>query len=93
VGSIEFHLCVWPVKFVLNDVEGGHTLFDVLAHEAISKLRHFNSQDLSNMLWAYAKVGTSKSNSSLFKAAGDLIVALKDLNGFKPQHVSNISWA
>ena len=33
--------------------------------QAMSKLRHFNPQDLSNMLWAYAKVGAS--NPALFK--------------------------
>ena len=42
---------------------GGRAFFDVLALEAISKMRHFNSQDLSNMLWAYANVGTSNDFS------------------------------
>jgi hypothetical protein len=56
----------------------------VLAHEAIPKLRHFNSQDLSNMLGAYAKVGAPKSNSSLFEAATYSIIALDDWVDFWP---------
>ena len=46
-------------------MDEGRAFFDVLAPEAMSKLRHFNPQDLSNMLWAYAKVGAS--NPALFK--------------------------
>jgi hypothetical protein len=65
----------------------------VLAHEAIPKLRHFNSQDLSNMLGAYAKVGASKSNSSLFEAATYSIIALDDWVDFWPQALSNIALA
>ena len=78
------------VEFVPN-IGRGRTLFDVLALEAISKLRRFNSQNLSNMLWAYAKVGSS--NSSLFKATEDSIVSLHDLVDFWPQALSNIAWA
>ena len=59
--------------------------------QAMSKLRHFNPQDLSNMLWAYAKVGAS--NPALFKASGDSIVALNNLRDFWPQALSNIVWA
>ena len=38
------------------NVYGGRTLFDIVAVEATSKLWLFNSQELSNMIWAYAKV-------------------------------------
>jgi hypothetical protein len=72
-------------------VEDGRTILDILALEAMSKLQHFNSQDLSNMLWSYAKV--ESSNSVLFKTAGDLIVGMNDLSEFEPQHFSNILWA
>ena len=65
-------------------VEDGRTILDILALEAMSKLQHFNSQDLSNMLWSYAKV--ESSNSVLFKTAGDLIVGMNDLSEFEPQH-------
>jgi hypothetical protein len=72
-------------------VEDGRTILDVLALEAMSKLQHFNSQDLSNMLWSYAKV--ELSNSLLFKAAGDVIMGMNDLSEFQPQHFSNILWS
>jgi hypothetical protein len=72
-------------------IEDGRTILDVLALEAMSKLQHFNSQDLSNMLWSYAKV--ESSNSLLFKAAGDVIMGMKDLSAFKPQELSNIVWS
>jgi hypothetical protein len=71
-----------------SNVYGGRTLFDVVALKAIYKLRHFNSQELSNMLWAYAKVGAS--NSALFVEAGDASVALDSLSDFKPQEMSII---
>ena len=64
---------------------------DVLALEAMSKLKHFNSQDKSNMLWSYAKM--ESSNSVLFKAVGDSIVGMNDLSEFWPQHFSNIVWS
>jgi hypothetical protein len=71
--------------------ESGCTIMDTLALEAMSKLQHFNSHDLSNMLWSYAKL--ESSNSLLFKAAGDLIVGMNDLSEFWPQALSNIVWA
>jgi hypothetical protein len=85
-------------------VKDGRTIFDVLALEAMSKLTHFNSQDLSNMLWSYAKMESSNSllwsyakmessNSLLFTAVGDSIVGMNDLSEFKPQELSNIIWA
>jgi hypothetical protein len=72
-------------------VEGGRTIMDILALEAMYKLQHFNSQGLSNMLWSYAKM--KSSNSVLFKAAGDHIVAMKDLGKFNSQDFSNIIWS
>ena len=80
----------YQIECVPN-ADGGRTLFDVVALEAIYKLWHLNSQYLSNMLWAYAKVGAS--HSALFMAAGDSIVALDSLSNFWPQYVSNIVWA
>jgi hypothetical protein len=72
-------------------VEGGCTIMDILALEAMSKLHQFNSQDLSNMLWSYAKL--ESSNSVLFKTAGDSIVDMNDLSEFWPQALSNIIWS
>ena len=85
-GLTDYMFAFGIMEFIPNIV-WGCTLFDVVAHEAVSKLRHFKSQDLSNMLWAYAKVGTSKSNSSLFKAAGDSIFAHDNLVALWPQAV------
>jgi hypothetical protein len=72
-------------------VENDCTIFDVAAFEAMSKLQHFNCQELSNMLWSYAKM--KSSNSVLFKKSGDSIVGMNDLSGFMPQAISNIIWA
>jgi hypothetical protein len=72
-------------------VEDGRTILDVLALEAMSKLHHFNSQDLSNMLWSYAKL--ESSNSLLFTAVGDSIMGMNDLSEFWPQALSNIIWS
>jgi hypothetical protein len=72
-------------------VEGGRTIMDILALEAMYKLQHFNSQDLSNMLLSYAKM--ESSNLVLFKAVGDSIVGMNDLSEFWPQALSNIVWS
>ena len=63
--------------------DDGSTLFDVFAQAAIPNLDKFNGQDLSNMLWAYANVKVP--NSQLFEQAGDSIVAMDNLDDFKPQ--------
>ena len=81
-----FGLAGYTPKF-----EGGLTILDVLANESISKLQYFNSQDLSNMLWSFATM--ESSNSVLFKAADDHIVALDNLSSFTPQELANIAWA
>jgi hypothetical protein len=81
-----FGLAGYTPKF-----EGGLTILDVLANESISKLQYFNSQDLSNMLWSFATM--ESSNSVLFKAADNHIVALDNLSSFTPQELANIAWA
>jgi tryptophan-rich sensory protein len=73
------------------EVKDGSTILDSLALEAISKLQNFNCQELSNMLWSYAKM--KSTNSVLFKAAGDSIVGMDNVGEFKPQELSNIAWA
>ncbi|KAL3772366.1 hypothetical protein ACHAW5_010368 [Stephanodiscus triporus] len=79
--------------------------FDVLALKAVSKLRHFNSQGLSNMLWAYANrfqstiffniswayATAGESHPQLFKKFTDHIVDLESLTDFRPQALSNIT--
>ncbi|KAL3822824.1 hypothetical protein ACHAXA_011461 [Cyclostephanos tholiformis] len=71
--------------------DGERTILDVLAYAAIAKLRKFNSQDLSNMLWAYSNV--KLRNHILFRAAGDVIVARDNLRAFRPQEISSILWS
>ncbi len=84
MGSIGLHFCIWRHGIHSQHCGG---VYIVWRGSPVSKLRHFKSQDLSNMLWAYAKVGTSKSNLSLFKAAGDSIVAHDNLVALWPQAV------
>jgi hypothetical protein len=89
--SLSNFIYAYGLAECVPNVDGGRTLFDVVAVEAIYNLRHFTSQGLSNMLWAYANVGAS--NSALFNAAGDSVIALEDLSEFMPQEISNIVWA
>ena len=76
-------------------IKGGRTFFDILADAAIviPNLQHFNSQDLSNMLWAYANVGVLQW--ALFKKVADHITIRFDYHhdAFKPHHLSNIVWS
>ena len=67
------------------------TLLDRIASEAIQQIQTFNSQDLSNMVWAYATL--RKPSTPLFEAVGNSIAASTNLRSFKPQDFSNIVWA
>lgn len=68
-----------------------HLFFDVLAFEALPKLKDFNSHDLANVLWAFGSAGAR--NARLFEGAAERIVALDSLDGFDPQALSNILWS
>ena len=63
----------------------------MLAEVAIPNLNRFDSQGLSNMLWAYANVGVF--HSKLFKKAGDTVIDMENLVDFWPQALANIVWA
>ena len=67
------------------------TILDVFADAAMTKLHAFNSQDLSNMLWAYLNV--KLNNRDLFRMAGDVIVARNDMSAIRPQEISSILWS
>ena len=58
---------------------------------ALKDLSGFMSQDLANISWAYATVGTS--HPRLLRRIANHIVVLKDLSGFNSHGLSNIAWA
>jgi hypothetical protein len=58
---------------------------------ALKDLSGFTPQDLANISWAYATVGTS--HPRLLRRIANHIVMLKVLSGFNSQSLSNIAWA
>ncbi|EJK75706.1 hypothetical protein THAOC_02564 [Thalassiosira oceanica] len=74
----------------LNPEIGGDTLFNVFGKTAIKILRTFKPQALSNVMWAFVKVGAK--NSRLFRETGGVISGM-DLDSFKPQALANILWS
>jgi hypothetical protein len=58
---------------------------------ALKDLSGFTPQDLANISWAYATVGTS--HPRLLRCIANHIVVLKVLSGFNSQSLSNIAWA
>ena len=78
---------------VIIPIKGGRTFFDILADAtiAIPNLQHFNAQDLSNMLWAYANVGVL--NSMLLKEVEDTIISMNNLDSSKSQELVSILWS
>jgi len=57
----------------------------------IDNLRHFNGQDCSNTVWAFATAG--ESHPQLFKKTADHIIELDNLKSFNGQDCSNTVWA
>jgi hypothetical protein len=70
---------------------GSQTLLGNIGDASIGFIQEFNGQDISNMVWAYAHLNVS--HPVLFRAVGDYIEQLDDLESFKPQALSNILWA
>ncbi|KAL9180803.1 hypothetical protein ACHAXT_011256 [Thalassiosira profunda] len=70
--------------------KGGTTLFDHIANLASDRMGKFNSQDLANMVWAFAKV--KASHPRLFE---QVVGTVKEraFSAFKPQELANIVWA
>jgi len=79
------------LEYVPKQLEDGSTLFDHIAEKSIPLLGKFNSQHISNMVWAFEKVNVS--HPKLFTKVGDHIVTRQQLNDFTPQNLSNIVWA
>ena len=70
---------------------GNRTLLGNIGDTSVGFIQEFNGQDISNMVWAYAHLNVS--HPVLFRAVGDYIEQLDDLESFKPQALSNILWA
>jgi len=86
------NLCyAYAIADYLPKIDDGSALFDHLAEQSIPLLGTFKSQELSNMLWAYAHLGAS--HSDLFQEAGDAIDSLDRLGLFTGQALSNIVWS
>ena len=80
------------IPTLLKDDEDDDTtiktiLFHHIAKKSIQKLKQFNSQDVSNMVWSFAKAGVS--HPRLFQQVGHL----DNLRGFTSQGLSNTVWA
>lgn len=76
--------------------DNGTTLLDRIAAKSIPLLcagTSFNSQNLSNMVWAYATLGAhSWLTSQLFEKVADRIIS-EDLATLHPQALSTITWS
>jgi hypothetical protein len=69
----------------------GSNLFQKIGDRSIICIDHFNSQDLSNLLWAYATL--DYVHTHLFEAVGVHIVQSDGLTSFNPQDIAIIVWA
>ena len=72
-------------------LENGSSLMQCIAKQSILFLRKFNPQSISNMVWAFEKVGSS--NPQLFDGASNSIVAMNNLGDFKSQELANLGIA
>ena len=68
-----------------------NTLLEIIADVSLDCIQQFNGQDISNMMWAYAKLNVS--HEPLFQAVGDAIEMADDLTTFKPQAIANVVWS
>eukprot|EP00956_Cyclotella_meneghiniana_P024918 scaffold50928_cov56-Cyclotella_meneghiniana.AAC.1 len=71
--------------------DDGSTLLTNIADSSIACIEEFNEQDISNTVWAYAKLEVT--HSPLFQAIGDVVVKNQNLESFTPQELSNTVWA
>lgn len=73
------------------EVDDGTSFFDCVAERSIALLGIFKPQELSNLLWAYARLGMS--HPDLFREAGDAVALLEGLGRFTGQALSNLVWS
>lgn len=70
-------------------LDDGSNLFDSIAFYSMRRMRDFNPQGLSTLVWAYATVQVS--HPSLFGRVAEN--ALHILHRFNPQNLSNMVWS
>lgn len=75
------------------NVQGSRPFLEIVADECLHQLNHFNMQELSNLVWSYAKL--NHSHPELFGAVASRILELnpKADTTFNPQVISNILWS
>ena len=64
------------------------TLYDEISNEAI--ISTFDSQNMANIVWAYAKMEHYNSTAFVDTVAKEAIPRLKE---FTPQQLANLAWA
>lgn len=67
-----------------------HSLLEILAQVASPRLQEFQPYEVTNMLWAYAKLGVS--NPLLFRSAGQRLLT-RAAGEFKAQCLSLAAWS
>jgi len=68
-------------------------LFESIGNHIVAQrqLDDFTPQELSNIVWAFAKI--DYHHKDLFESIGNHIIAQRQLDDFAPQALSNIVWA
>ena len=66
------------------------TLYDEISREAIHRISTFDSQNMANIVWAYAKMEHYNSTAFVDTLAKEAIPRLKE---FTPQQLANLAWA
>lgn len=73
------------------EADGGDSFFDRVAERSIALLGTFKPQELSNLLWTYARLGAP--HPDLFRKTGDAVASLDGLQSFTGQALSNLVWS
>ncbi|KAK9802572.1 hypothetical protein WJX73_005070 [Symbiochloris irregularis] len=91
----EVHMTVWGLARLSYPLERIPTPWlDAMAQRALQRLRELPPVDcmhLSNLLWAYAKLGYNPLGGELMKAAFD--VAPSRMSDMSAQNLCNLIWA
>ena len=65
-------------------------LLQAMASQAMQRLQHFNSQNISNTLWAFASLNHHPGPMLLKVLQRELVHKLRQ---FTPQGIENVLWA